>query len=343
MVIDEAQSIKNPDSVSTKAVLQLDARLKLALTGTPVENSVLDLWSIMNFANPGLLGSQAFFEKKYQRLLDRQEAPELAEQLRRILHAFLLRRTKEQVAKELPEKVESTIYCPMTKEQEKVYEEVKNGFRNEYLDQLSSDGLAKSRFLLLRGLSMLRQLANHPAMLQPDYAHSSGKFEEVMHRIAEVMERGSKVLVFSQFVKHLTILRKAFEERGWSYCYLDGSTSLADRKQQVEQFSSPASRDKIFLLSLKAGGLGLNLTAADYVMIMDPWWNPAIERQAVDRSHRIGQTKTVFSYKYITQGSIEEKIMKLQAAKQHLSDQLIQEEAGLVKSLTVEEIRELLA
>jgi hypothetical protein len=343
MVIDEAQSIKNPDSISTKAILQVDARLKLALTGTPVENSVLDIWSIMNFVNPGLLGSQAFFEKKYQRLLDRQEAPELAEQLRKILHAFLLRRTKEQVAKELPEKVESTIYCPMTKEQEKVYEEVKNGFRNEYLDQLSSEGLAKSRFLLLRGLSMLRQLANHPAMLQPDYAHSSGKFNEVMHRIEEVMERGSKVLVFSQFVKHLTILRRAFEERGWSYCYLDGSTSLADRKQQVEQFSSPASRDRIFLLSLKAGGLGLNLTAADYVMIMDPWWNPAIERQAVDRSHRIGQTKTVFSYKYITQGSIEEKIMKLQAAKQHLSDQLIQEEAGLVKSLTVEEIRELLA
>jgi superfamily II DNA or RNA helicase len=343
LVLDEAQSIKNPESVSTKAALKLQAKLRLALTGTPVENSVIDLWSIMNFVNPGLLGGQHFFEKKYQKLIDRQEAPELAENLRRMLHAFLLRRTKEQVAKELPEKVESTIFCPMTEEQEKAYEKVKNGFRNEYLDQLSIEGLAKSRFLLLRGLTMLRQLANHPAMLQSDYVHSSGKFEEVIHRIAEVTASGSKVLVFSQFVKHLSLIRKEFDRRKWTYCYLDGSTSISDRKKEVERFSEPHAKESVFLLSLKAGGLGLNLTAADYVMILDPWWNPAIERQAVDRSHRIGQTKTVFSYKYITKGSIEEKIMKLQQAKQQVSDQLIQEEAGLVKSLTLEEIRDLLS
>lgn len=343
VVLDEAQSIKNPETAVSKAVIQLNGKTNLALTGTPLENSILDLWSIMNFANHGLLGTQTAFERKYQALLDRIPDEAKAESLRKTINPFILRRTKQQVATELPDKIETVVYCSMTEEQEKVYEEVKSGFRNELMENIESSGLKASAFLLLRGLTLLRQLANHPKMVEADYAASSGKFEEVFTMLENTLASGARVLIFSQFVKHLNIIKAELEGRAIKYCYLDGQTPQQERARQVQQFNEPNAEEQVFLLSLKAGGLGLNLTSAEYVILLDPWWNPAIERQAVDRSHRIGQTKTVFSYKFITKGTIEEKILKLQESKKQLSDQLITVDESMVKSLTLEDIQDLFA
>ena len=339
VILDESQAIKNPSSIITKAVRKLNAANRLILTGTPIENSTMDLWSQMSFVNPGLLGSQAFFRDEFQIPIEKRNDEEKSKRLYNLIKPFILRRHKSQVATDLPEKVESIQYCEMSEEQEKAYEEAKAYYRNLILQSIDSDGISKSQMVVLQGLTKLRQLANHPQMVDPEYDGGSGKFEDVIHKLQTAVSENHKILIFSQYIKHLDLFRNYLNERKITYAYLDGSTK--DRQSQVEHFQSNEDI-KIFLISIKAGGLGLNLTAADYVFILDPWWNPAIEAQAVDRAHRIGQDRTVFTYKFITKNSVEEKILALQRTKKQLADELISNEEGFVKLLTREDVLNLL-
>ncbi|MFN4145908.1 MAG: DEAD/DEAH box helicase [Runella sp.] len=340
VILDESQAIKNPSSNITKAVMQLEATHRLILTGTPLENTTLDLWSQLSFINPGLLGSQSYFRTQFQSPIEKHNDPQRTQRLYALIKPFMLRRHKSQVAPDLPPKVESVQYCEMTESQEKLYEEAKSYYRNFLLERIEADGMAKSQMLVLQGLTKLRQLANHPRMIDQDYKGESGKLEEIQERLETLLSGGHKVLIFSQFVKHLSLFRQYLDEQKVRYSYLDGSTT--DRQAQVQLFQEDPTI-QIFLISLKAGGVGLNLTAADYVFILDPWWNPAIEAQAIDRAHRIGQQKTVFTYKFITKNSVEEKILDLQRSKKKLFENLITTEEGFVKSLTKDDILSLLA
>lgn len=340
IILDESQAIKNPSSHITKAVMQLDARHRLILTGTPLENTTMDLWTQMTFVNPGLLGSQSYFRSHFQVPIEKHNDEKRSQKLYALIKPFLLRRHKSQVALDLPPKVESVHYCDMVEEQEQRYEETKSYYRNYILEQIEESGIAKSQIMVLQGLTKLRQLANHPRMIDEAYEGESGKLEEIQAKLEELLAGDHKVLIFSQFIRHLSILRRYLDEKNIKYAYLDGSTT--DRQAQVELFQEK-EEIKIFLISLRAGGLGLNLTAADYVFILDPWWNPAIEAQAIDRAHRIGQQRTVFTYKFITKNSVEEKILDLQRSKQKLFNELITTEESFVKSLTKEDIIDLLA
>ena len=338
-ILDESQSIKNAGSANFKAVMDLNTQNRLILTGTPLENSTLDLWSQMSFINPGLLGSLASFKKKYQAPIEKEKDETRLSELSARIRPFMLRRNKRQVAKDLPEKIESVVYCQMTEEQERLYDETRSYLRNQIMGMQENGTLGKSSILVLQGLSKLRQLANHPAMVTDHYVGESGKGMDVMERIREAVEEGSKTLVFSQFVKHLEFVAEALRQAEIPFLYLDGATR--NRIELVERFQQPDT-EQVFLISLKAGGVGLNLTAAENVFILDPWWNPAIEAQAVDRAHRIGQTKTVFSYKFISQNTIEEKIVELQNTKKQLFDDLIIEEESFFKSLSTEDILNLI-
>jgi len=339
VILDESQAIKNPGSIITKAVRRLNSAHRLILTGTPIENSTLDLWSQMSFVNPGLLGSQTFFRDEFQIPIEKKNDEEKSKRLYNLIKPFILRRHKSQVATDLPEKVESIQYCEMSEEQEKAYEEAKAYYRNLILQSIDSDGINKSQLVVLQGLTKLRQLANHPKMVDPEYADGSGKFEDVLHKMETAISENHKILIFSQYIKHLDLFRAYLDKGNVTYAYLDGSTK--DRQAEVENFQNNGNI-KIFLISLKAGGLGLNLTAADYVFILDPWWNPAIEAQAVDRAHRIGQDRTVFTYKFITKNTVEEKILALQRTKKQLADDLISNEDGFIKSLSREDVLSLL-
>jgi SNF2 family DNA or RNA helicase len=340
IILDESQAIKNPSSIVAKAVHQLNSKYKLILTGTPVENSTLDLWSQISFINPGLLGTMSFFKNEYMVPIEKKKDESKTQKLYSLIKPFILRRQKSQVAKELPEKVENIKYSEMTARQAEMYDEVKSKFRNQILDTIEKQGLSQSQLLVLQGLTQLRQLANHPKMVDESFEGVSGKIEDVMYMLDNAQSEGHKTLVFSQFVKLLTIMRSELEQRGYKYCYLDGSTR--DRKSVVEQFQNDDSV-RIFLISLKAGGLGLNLTEADYVFLLDPWWNPAVEAQAVDRAHRIGQDKKVFTYKFITRNSVEEKILELQKKKLKLAQNLITKDENIYKSFSKEEIESILA
>ncbi|WP_128548007.1 DEAD/DEAH box helicase [Larkinella soli] len=339
IILDESQAIKNPSSHITRAVMQLNAAHRLILTGTPLENSTMDLWTQMTFINPGLLGSQTFFRNEFQVPIEKKNDEQKTQRLYGIIKPFMLRRHKSQVALDLPEKVESIHYSDMTPEQEKQYEEAKSYYRNLILERIEEDGMAKSQMVVLQGLTKLRQIANHPRMIDEKYEGNSGKLEDVVMRLEGAMADNHKILVFSQFIKHLDVFQEYLQERNIPYAYLDGSTQ--DRRGQVNLFQTDDSI-KLFLISLKAGGLGHNLTAADYVFILDPWWNPAIEAQAVDRAHRIGQQKTVFTYKFISRNTVEEKILALQRSKQKLASDLITSEENFMKSLTKEDILVLL-
>lgn len=339
VILDESQSIKNPTSNISKAVMQLNSQRRLILTGTPLENSTLDLWSQMTFINPGLLGSHAYFRNEFLIPIEKKADDSKLKKLNTIIKPFIMRRHKSQVATELPPKVEAVHYCYMTEEQENAYETAKSYYRNIILQAIDNKGINKSQIVLLQGLTKLRQIANHPKMVNENYEGDSGKMEEILSKIETATNEGHKVLIFSQFVKHLNIIRESLDNQEIKYAYLDGSTT--DRQSQVELFQN--NNDiKLFLISLKAGGLGLNLTAADYVFILDPWWNPAIEAQAVDRAHRIGQQKTVFTYKYISKNTVEEKILALQKGKLKLANSLINNEESFVKSLSKEDILVLL-
>lgn len=340
VILDESQVIKNPSSIIAKAVRELKSRYKLVLTGTPLENTTMDLWSQISFINPGLLGSQSYFRQEYQVPIEKKGDEAKSKKLNSIIKPFVLRRHKSQVATELPEKVENIQYSVMTTEQEKRYEEVKSYYRGKILDLIDREGMGNSRFMILEGLTKLRQLANHPKMIEPSYTGDSGKLEDIIHMLENAIAEGHKVLVFSQFVKHLTLVRQYLKSHKIDFAYLDGSS--IDRKEQVDRFNKDANV-KAFLISIKAGGLGLNLTEADYVFILDPWWNPAVEAQAVDRAHRIGQKKKVFTYKFITRNTVEEKILTLQQKKLKLTRELITTEESIMKQLTREDIEQMLA
>jgi len=331
IILDEAQNIKNPNSDITRACLELQAYRFLTLTGTPLENSMTDLWSQTHFINRNMLGSINHFTRACKE-------PEKLEMYRKLIKPFLLRRNKSSVLKELPVKTIIVQKCYMSETQNEFYKQLRNNYRDKFLEEKDTKEKV-STILLLEGLLRLRQAANHPVLVDKDFAETSGKFETVTQLMEDVIHSGEKVLVFSSFVEHLKLYKTYLDERQIQYCYLDGSTK--DRKEQVEKFQNSDSYP-VFLLSLKAGGVGLNLTRASYVFLLDPWWNPAAESQAFDRAHRIGQKNKVFVYKFITQDTIEEKILKLQEEKKLLFETMIESENGSFKKLEVNEILKLI-
>jgi non-specific serine/threonine protein kinase len=338
IILDESQAIKNPDARVTKAVQQLRAVNRIILSGTPVQNNTSDLFAQFNFLNPGLLGSREYFNREFATPIDKEGSKEKTQHLKKLIHPFTLRRTKEQVAKDLPDKTVSVLWCTMEAEQRKLYNQYRDGYRNKLLKKIDADGIGKSGMDVLEGLLRLRQICDHPALVNKndDAPQGSVKIEELVREVTE-NAGNHKLLVFSQFTEMLQLIKTEFEKAGISYCYLDGSTALNKRKEEVTRFQEDESI-KAFLISLKAGGVGLNLTVADYVYLVDPWWNPAAEQQAIDRAHRIGQTRKVFAYKMICKDSVEEKILQLQERKKMLADDLIQEDAGFVKNLSREDV-----
>jgi len=318
LILDESQYIKNPGSFIYQAVKKLYSTHKLVLTGTPIENSLIDLWAQFNFINPGLLGNLSFFRNNYINKIHKEKNKETQKTLQRLIRPFLLRRTKEEVTPELPTLSQEIVYCDMTEEQEKVYIAEKNSIRNRLLE--NRDLFVNNSFVTLQSLSRLRLLSNHPAMTYPQYCGDSGKFDQVLLYFEDIKANGHKVLIFSSFVKSLKIIAKSFEEKAWKYAMLTGKTEK--REKEIEYFNQTKDVNA-FLISLKAGGTGLNLTEADYVFIIDPWWNHAAEMQAVSRAHRIGQNKKVMVYRFISSQSIEEKIISLQEEKSRLSEAFI--------------------
>ncbi len=323
VILDESQQIKNRQSKTFQALKRLSARQKITLTGTPIENSLSDLWSQMAFVNPGLLGSYAFFEREFLRPIEKQGDEEKKDLLRVLIKPYILRRTKKEVEKSLPDLQIITQYCTMTEAQRRLYEEEKSAMRNYLLDILDNPSRKREWPVhTLQALMRLRQIANHPRLVMPDYEADSGKFERVMTELEKIAESGSKALIFSSFVKHLDLVKEALERRGIPYAYLTGQQSRKEREAMVQRFEHEP-RVKVFLISIKAGGTGLNLTAADYVLILDPWWNPKVEQQAIARAHRIGRERKVIAVKFITKDTLEEKILKLQEKKDRLADDIL--------------------
>ena len=322
-----------------KTVTRLKSQFKLVLTGTPVENSLTDLWTQLNFVNPGLLGDLSFFRREFAKPIEKMQDDEKELKLRKIIQPFILRRTKEMVARDLPPITEQTVFCDMTDEQLKLYDEEKSSVRNSILKSIASTGHEKSAIVVLQGLMKLRQISNHPVMTFDDYTYSSGKFETVLQDMESVISEGHKILVFSSFVKHLELYAEELRKKRSHFAMLTGAS--INREKIVNSFENDPDI-KIFLISLKAGGVGLNLIAADYVFILDPWWNPASEMQALNRAHRIGQDKSVFVYRYITSNSIEEKIVRLQERKSKLADTFISSNNPL-KDIDVQQILEIIA
>lgn len=339
IILDESQNIKNAASKSFKAIRELKGKHKLILSGTPVENSVNDLWTQMSFINPGLLGSQRYFQEEFVIPIEKKKDEEKAKKLQALIKPFVLRRNKSQVATELPPKTEHVFYCQMSTEQAERYDQIKSEYRNEILKSLEDGSFSKKQVQVLQGLTKLRQIANHPLLIDENFAGESGKFENVIYTLENILANGHKVLIFSQFVKQLDIYRRHFDREGIRYAYLDGQTQ--NRGEVVKSFQEDKEL-QLFLISLKAGGVGLNLTEADYVFVLDPWWNPAVEQQAIDRTHRIGQTKNVFIYKFISKDTVEEKILALQGRKKMVAKSLITTEEDYAKSLSAADIQEIL-
>jgi len=339
LVLDEAQSIKNASTDSAKAVRLLRGRHRLALSGTPVENHLGELWSLFEFLNPGMLGAASVF--KLTGAGARNPSPETRSLLAAALRPFILRRTKDQVARELPAKSEQTIYCELEGPQRKIYNELRAHYRASLLGAVAAKGLAKSKIQVLEALLRLRQAACHPGLLDAKRrGEPSAKLELLIEHLREVVEGGHKALVFSQFTTLLSIVRERLEDQSMVYEYLDGATT--DRQARVERFQNDASCP-LFLISLKAGGLGLNLTAAEYVFLLDPWWNPAVEAQAVDRAHRIGQSHQVFAYRLIARDTVEEKVLELQSSKRDLAAAIISQGNSVLRNLKREDLELLLS
>jgi len=318
IILDESQFIKNPESKVYQSVVQLQGNKRIILTGTPIENSLSDLWSQMSFINPSLLGSYHQFKNNYLLPIEKNNDEKKMKRLKVAVEPFILRRTKQEVAKELPSLTENIHYCEMTESQRIYYETKKSQIRNYLFENIAPDGFNKQMIAVLKALMQLRQIANHPILDNPQYNSDSGKFDEVMMMTESLIAENHKVLLFSSFVKHLTIFEKYFIENEYPYSMLTGSTPSTLRSDIVKDFQESKNKN-LFLISIKAGGFGLNLTAADYVFILDPWWNPAVELQAINRAHRIGQEKNVFAYRFITKSSIEEKILNLQERKKELA------------------------
>ncbi len=338
-VLDEAQAIKNASSESAKAARLVQAGHRLALSGTPVQNHLGELWSLFEFLNPGMMGSAAVFRETTQKSVGNDSATRSA--LARAMRPFILRRTKEQVAKDLPQKLEQTLYCELGAEQRKAYNDLRDYYRTSLMERIAKEGINKAKIQVLEALLRLRQAACHPGLIDKSkIGEGSAKLETLMEQVSEVLEEGHKVLVFSQFTSFLAIVRKRLDAAGTVYEYLDGKTR--DRQERVERFQNdPAC--KLFLISLKAGGLGLNLTAAEYVFLLDPWWNPAVEAQAIDRAHRIGQTRQVFAYRLIAKETVEEKVLQLQQTKKDLADAIINADNSLIRTLGREDLELLLS
>lgn len=351
VILDEAQAIKNPVSESAKAARALTSRHRLTLTGTPVENNTLELWSQFAFLNPGLLGSAEYFREQFLGPIERRNDATSIETLKRLVYPFILRRTKEQVITDLPPRTEKIIWCEMEPAQRAIYDQTRDHFRTLLLKLIAEKGVNQARFRVLEGLLRLRQICNHPRLIRSQAGKASlarlaslaslgstsesAKMEALLELLANATAEGHKILVFSQFVQMLRLIEKELKRTGIRYAYLDGATT--NRQSRVDSFQQD-DQIAVFLISLKAGGVGLNLTAADYVIHVDPWWNPAVEMQASDRAHRLGQEKPVFIYKLMVRDSVEEKILQLQERKRSLVTQLITTEAGFFKSLSAEDI-----
>jgi superfamily II DNA or RNA helicase len=372
-ILDEAQAIKNAQTESAKAVRLLRADYRLALSGTPVQNHLGELWSLFEYLNPGMLGAAAVFDARFQPAkpvkppeetgeaaaangeaeasVDEEYPEESPRQLlSRALRPFILRRTKEQVAQDLPPCTEQTIFCELDESQRALYDELRDHYRQALLGAAptgpspvpaKAGGSGPNRMQVLEALLRLRQAACHPGLIDKTRSdEASAKLDMLFTQLDEILEEGHKALVFSQFTSLLSIVRRRLDARPVRYAYLDGKTR--DRKSPVEQFQNdPAT--KLFLISLKAGGLGLNLTGADYVFLLDPWWNPAVEAQAIDRAHRIGQTRHVFAYRLIAKGTVEEKVLQLQQTKRDLADAIISEDNAVLTNLTAEDLAVLLS
>jgi SNF2 family DNA or RNA helicase len=336
-VLDEAQAIKNHAAQAAKAARLLRADLRLALTGTPVENRLADMLSIFEFLNPGFLEGSRVLRNLLKNAGDELQVARLAS---RALRPFLLRRTKEEVLAELPPKTEQVVLCELTGAQHKEYAALREHYRRSVLGKIDELGLDRARMNVLEALLRLRQAACHLALIDPARAEApAAKLETLLPMLEEVLAAGHKALVFSQFTSFLALLRKDLDARGLAYQYLDGRTR--DREAKVRAFQEDRACG-LFVISLKAGGVGLNLTAADYVFLLDPWWNPAVERQAVDRTHRIGQTRAVTAYRLVAKDTVEEKVLALQAEKRALVEALFEGQGRALGELTRQELEWLL-
>ncbi|MEZ6093948.1 MAG: DEAD/DEAH box helicase [Pirellulaceae bacterium] len=338
-ILDESQAIKNEKAQCSKAVRLIEADHRLAMTGTPIENHLGELWSLFEFLNPGMLGSSTYFTTLTQaRNRDGEERDQTLQALSKALKPYILRRTKQQVLTDLPEKTEQTLFCEMEPAQRKKYNELKEYYRANLAKKIESDGMERSKIQVLEALLRLRQVACDPRLLDAK-SKPGAKLELLFQQVEEVVAEGHKVLVFSQFTSLLQLVREKFDKAKINYEYLDGKTRM--RKACVERFQNNPDVSA-FLISLKAGGHGLNLTAADYVFLLDPWWNPAVEAQAVDRAHRIGQKRSVMAYRMICRDTVEEKIVALQDSKRELADSIIRADESIIRSLSAEDLQLLL-
>ncbi len=340
-VLDESQAIKNPASRRFKAASLLKANNRIALSGTPIENSTFDLYAQMSFVNRGFFSGATSFRAQFSNAIDKEGDDNIAAELQRLINPFILRRTKEKVASELPPKTEDVIYCEMESEQRRVYDAYRNDFRNQLLKQVEENGVEKSKLMVLEALTRMRQICDSPALLNDDSIGSteSVKIKEIIQHITDKTAH-HKILIFSQFVSMLGLIRKELNKRNIDYEYLDGQSTTVQREKSVNNFQENEDL-RVFLISLKAGGTGLNLTAADYVYIVDPWWNPAVENQAIDRCYRIGQDKKVFAYRMICKNTVEEKILQLQNKKKKIAGDIVQTDESLMKTLQADDIRDL--
>jgi len=334
VILDEAQAIKNASSESAKAARLLQGKHRMVLTGTPIENHLGELWSLLEFLNPGMLGASVLQGSGGGSLRNPDE--ELRTILAKALRPYILRRTKEQVARELPSKIEQTVYCELEGEQKKLYQELRDHYRQTLLGKIDDKGIGRAKLQILEALLRLRQAACHPGLIDKSrLGNESAKLDTLLDQLESVVSEGHKALVFSQFTSLLAIVCERLTEAGITYEYLDGKTR--NRQARVDRFQTDP-KCPVFLISLKAGGVGLNLTAADYVFLLDPWWNPAVEAQAVDRAHRIGQTRQVFTYRLIAKDTVEEKVLLLQEHKKDLANAIIHADEGMVKSLKREDL-----
>lgn len=341
IILDESQNIKNFASQTSMAIKVLKSHCRLALSGTPIENNSMELWSLFDFLLPGFLGTHTWFKKQWALPIEKGKDKEKIELLKKMVYPFILRRKKEQVETELPAKTEIVQSLQMEEKQMKLYAGIAAFYRNLIDREIKEKGLEKSSFKILEGMLRLRQICLFPYLADEKYKNiPTIKFDHFSNLLEDILSVGHKVLVFSQFVKVLNILRDHFDRQNMKYSYIDGSVTLKDREKNVQDFQEKEDI-QVFLLSLKAGGVALNLTAADYVIIFDPWWNPAAETQAIDRSHRIGQTKKVIVYRMVVKDTIEEKMLALQDQKKELVDQLITSDTKAFKNLTREDIIDL--